>query len=192
MPGQPLGPGYPGAPVDTRPEDVERGTWFALIVLPLGIIVWVLVWQLGFIASIISFGIAWGAVRLYRLGARRITSTRGVWRVVVIVAVTVVLALFAGFAWDVLSYYEQNGIGWTSAITMSGFWRDTFAWMFDSQNVPHLLIAIAFAVLGCFTTLRSLVRSARAAQATAAQASTGPDFPPMEQLPPQPPQSPQP
>ncbi len=159
------------APIEAAPqEDIRRGTLFTLIVIPVGIALWLLLWNVGIVASIVSFLIAWGAGTLYRFGARRITSTAGVWRVVVIVVVTVVAALIAGYAWDILGVYRsQGGIEFSDAIVMPEFWQDTFHWMFDGSNAFQLIISIAFAALGCFRTLRGLIRTARAAEAQAAQ-----------------------
>ena len=50
-------------------ENVQRGVIFALIVLPLGIVAWDILWSVGFVASIVAFGVAWAAVRLYRIGS---------------------------------------------------------------------------------------------------------------------------
>ncbi len=157
-------------PADAPREDVNRGTAFALIVIPVGIVVWLVLWNFGFIASIVSWGVAWAAGYLYHVGARRITSTAGVPRIIAIVIVTIVVSLIAGFAWDVLKGYEQQGgIEWSAAIAMPQFWSDTFAWMFNSSNALQLIAAVAFAALGCFSTLRGIARTAKTAEAQAAQ-----------------------
>ena len=50
-------------------ENVGRGVLFSLLAIPVGVAAAVLIWQLGFIASITSFAIAAGAAWLYTRGA---------------------------------------------------------------------------------------------------------------------------
>ncbi len=141
---------------------VTRGLLFSLVVIPLGIIAWLILWNFGFIASVVAWGIAFLASWLYRRGAGRIGRTG----VIVVVAVTVgtlLLALVAGFAWDVAVAVEQEfGVPWTTAIGMPEFWQDTFGWMFDPSNLLTLILALGFGFLGCFWTLRQLSRSTKA------------------------------
>ncbi|MES1169149.1 MAG: hypothetical protein ABUL47_00505, partial [Leifsonia sp.] len=56
-------------PMSLPSENLQRGVIFALIALPAGVIAWDLLWSFGFIASIVSFGIAYLAARLYRFGS---------------------------------------------------------------------------------------------------------------------------
>jgi len=182
---------------------VTRGLLFSLVVVPLGIIAWLILWNFGFIASIVAWGIAFLAIWLYRRGAGRIGRT-GVIVVVAVTVVTLLLALIAGFAWDVAVAVEQEfGVSWTTAIGMPEFWQDTFSWMFHPSNLLTLILAIGFGFLGSFWTLRQLSRatspSAPGLAAGAAEAapdklstdelstdglSTGQDGPDQEQLPP--------
>lgn len=141
---------------------MTRGLLFSLIVIPLGIIAWLILWNVGFIASIVAWGIAFLASWLYRRGAGRIGRT-GVMIVVAVTIVTLLLALVAGFAWDVAVAVEQEfGVPWTTAIGMPEFWQDTFSWMFDPSNLLTLILALAFGFLGCFWTLRQLSRATNA------------------------------
>jgi hypothetical protein len=141
-----------------------RGLLFSLIVIPLGIVAWLILWNLGFIASIVAWGIAFLASWLYRRGARRI-GRDGVIVVVAVTVVTLALALVAGFAWDVAAEIQrQYGVPWTVALGVPEFWQDTFGWMFDPANLPTLILAALFGFLGCFWTLRHLIRTARAGE----------------------------
>jgi len=171
-------------------ENVPRGLLLSLVTIPAGIAAWLILWNFGFIASIVAWGIAFLASWLYRVGAGRVTRA-GVVVIAGVTVVTLVLALFAGFAWDVgAELQSQYGIAWSRAIGMPAFWRESLAWMFDSSNAMTLVLAALFAFLGCFWTLRRLVRGSRAAvpapagplAATPAE-QIGPD---QEQLPPAP------
>ena len=50
-------------------EQVGRGIALALIALPLGVVVWVLLWSIGFVSSIVALGVALAALSLYRRGS---------------------------------------------------------------------------------------------------------------------------
>jgi len=39
-------------------ENVPRGTLLTLLIIPAGILAWVLLWQFGLVASIVAFGVA--------------------------------------------------------------------------------------------------------------------------------------
>lgn len=148
-------------PHPAEPEAVRRGLLFSLAVIPLGIIAWLILWNFGFIASVVAWGIAFLASWLYRRGAGHIGRT-GVIVVVTVTVVTLLLALVAGFAWDVAVAVEQEfGVSWTTAIAMPEFWQDTFGWMFHPSNLVTLILALAFGFLGCFWTLRQLGRATK-------------------------------
>src|SRR3954466_11455210 len=82
-------------------EDVNRGTVVALLALPIGVIVWVLIWTLGIIASIVTLGVAYAAMFLYRLGSGGAMGRGGAVRVTLITLVTLAVAIFAGLVADV-------------------------------------------------------------------------------------------
>jgi hypothetical protein len=162
------------APIALGAENVIRGTLFALIVVPVGIAVWVIVWNIGIIASIISFGVAWGAVQLYRLGSGGAVSRVGAIIVSVITLVTVGLAIFAGIVSEAaIALGEGAGTGPVDALMSRQFWpffTDVLSQPdVQAQLLPSVLIAIGFGVLGCFSTLRTVLRATsanRTAQAT--------------------------
>lgn len=46
-------------PAEVQPvENGDRGTLVALLALPAGVIVWVLIWSIGFIVSAVTYGVA--------------------------------------------------------------------------------------------------------------------------------------
>src|SRR3954449_9323889 len=89
-------------------ENLQRGVIFALIALPAGVIVWDILWGFGFVASIVAFGVAYLAVRLYRFGSGRAGSRHGGLAVAIITIGTLVIAFISGFAVDVVGLYSQQ------------------------------------------------------------------------------------
>lgn len=165
------------APAPTA-DNIVRGLLLALVVIPVGVIVWVLLWQAGFIASIVSFGVAYGATYLYRLGSggtRIVTSA--VWGIVAIVVVTLVLSLLGGIAYELV---HEAGAGW-AVLTEPGFWDvfgrvivDPHVW---SQLGTTVALAVVFTALGCFRTILRLVRESKIAahlEAQQTQTQSGP------------------
>ncbi len=76
---------------------MPRGTLLALLIIPAGIIAWVVLWQFGLIASIVALGIAIGALWLYRIGSGGRISRTGAIRVTIITVVTLLLAFLGGW-----------------------------------------------------------------------------------------------
>jgi hypothetical protein len=154
----------------TPSENVPRGTLLALLIIPAGIIVWVIIWGLGFIASIVALGIAIGALWLYRLGSGGRISRAGAVRVTVITVVALLLAFWAGLVSDVLPLYAgQRNIDYVTALTSGEFWslfNHAVANNFGDVAV-QFVIALAFGALGCFSVLRTAFVQTRAADAAA-------------------------
>ncbi|CAN5283072.1 hypothetical protein BH11ACT3_BH11ACT3_18580 [soil metagenome] len=157
------------SPESTTPsvptENVPRGTIFALAIIPAGIIVWVILWRVGFIASIVSFGVALGAMWLYRFGSGGRVSRTGAIRVTIIVIATILLAFVAGIVSDNPRGYGiafQNGTFASLVLRAIGF------------NFVSFLLALLFGALGCFGVLRQAFQQTRAANPdAAAQAAFG-------------------
>jgi hypothetical protein len=158
--------------VTPPPENVPRGTLFALVVLPLGIVAWVILWSWGFIASIVAFGVAYGVARLYTIGSGGRISRGGAIRVAVITIVTLALAIFAGLVWDViLQYMQVTQSNFVDAFFSPVFWR-AFNTVYTqpgaiSSILPSLLISVGFAVLGCYRVIRNAFRATSAVPAAA-------------------------
>jgi hypothetical protein len=170
MPQQPASPQPILTGQDAPPENVQRGVALALIVLPAGILLWDVLWSFGFIASIVAFGIAWGAMRLYRIGSNGPFSRTGAIAVLVITVVTLVLAYISGFAVDLMpSYIEVTGRTVADGLVDGDFWAQALSHMGDSRTIPSLVLAIAFGALGCARILVAAFRSTRPASAAPAQ-----------------------
>ena len=161
-------PALPLPPV--RPESLEsavRGTVFALAVVPVGVGLWLIMWKLGWMGSIVAFVTAAGAARLYLAGSLAgrggSLSRRGAWVVAAVTLATVLLS-FLGSIWlDLAEYLDAPPL---ALLFEPGAW-DLLA--YNLGNNPELveglwgefLMALLFSALGCFFTLRQLFARSR-------------------------------
>lgn len=175
---------------EARPiENVARGTIFALVAIPVGVALWVIIWSFGFIASIVGFAVAWLAVTLYRFGAGGVISRTGAVRVIAVTVITMLLAIFGGLVSDVaIGLGEAWQLSPVSVIFEPGFW-DFFSLYINDFEVqksllPSVGIGLLFAAIGCFGTLRRAlhVSGPGAAAATPAAVPMQPlfDTPPAQ------------
>jgi len=168
MPQQPAGPPLSGP--DAPPENVQRGVAFALLALPAGIVAWDLLWSFGVIASIVAFGVAWAALRLYRFGSGGPFSRTGAIAVIAVTVGTLVLAYISGFAVGLIpSYLEVTGRTVADALVDGRFWEQVFANIADPRRTLQLVLALVFAALGCARILVAAFRGTAPAAPTAPQ-----------------------
>lgn len=152
-------------------ESTVRGTVFALAVIPVGVGLWLVLWNLGWMASIVAFVTAAGAARLYLAGSAPgggwagggTMTRRGAW-VVVAVTVATVLLSFLGSMWlDLAGYLDASPL----ALLFEPEAWDLLGYNLTSN--PELveglwgefLMALLFSALGCFFTLRQLFTQSR-------------------------------
>jgi hypothetical protein len=166
-------------PMSLPSENLQRGVIFALIALPAGVIAWDLLWSFGFIASIVSFGIAYLAARLYRFGSGGRISRTGAIAVAAITIGTLVIALISGFAVQIVGLYSQQfGTSITESLLAPRFWSIVFTSMTSGQALISVLLAVVFAAQGCFGILSTAFRQTRAQPSMdAAAASADPSAP---------------
>src|SRR3954451_23687257 len=88
-------------------ENVPRGPIFPLLITPAGVIVWTVIWAIGFIASIVALGVAIGALALYRLGSGGRISRTGAIRVTVITIITLLLSFVVGIVSDAPAAFSR-------------------------------------------------------------------------------------
>ena len=152
-----------GLYAQARPvEIVSRGILFSLAAVPLGMAVAVLIWELGFVASISSFVIAGAAAALYTKGATR-TPNRGLVPLVLVVLGGVALSFFAVVAADLVDFYntpQGQSLGYPSVVDFvsANLFTGNVLSGYGSQAVMFVL----FAALGVFCTVRRLVRARQA------------------------------
>ena len=141
-----------------------RGAVYALAAVPVGIAAWLVLWNMGWMASIVAFIAAALAARLYVTGAGGIISRRGAWVVVAITAVTVLLSFWGGMLVDAAKY-----LGGGSPLLMladAQTW-DLLLFNLSTNREPvdgyggDFLVALLFSGLGCFFTLRRLFAQTR-------------------------------
>ena len=169
------------SPSSLPSENFQRGLIFALVVLPVGIVAWDILWSVGFVVSIVAFGVAWAAVRLYRIGSGgRITRT-GAIAVTAITIATLVLAYVSGFVVDAL---VKLGASVTEALAYPPFWGYVGQAMTAPSALVSLLLAAVFGALGCVSVLRGAFRLSRAPQDVAAPGAVvpGPCSPPVQPI----------
>jgi hypothetical protein len=144
-------------------ERIARGTLLALVVVPLGIAAWVILWRVNFGASLVGLAIAWGAVALYRLGSGGAISRPGAIRVSIVAIGSTLLAALAGLVSDVLPIYSRGVSGnWFQALFTADFWT-AFQRSQDrpgglADEFPWIVLGIGLCVLGCFVLLRRSFR----------------------------------
>lgn len=174
----PSAPPVAPAPV-APPANVGRGALLALATIPLGVALWVVLWGFGFIASIVAALVAFLAVRLYVLGAGRLTRT-GAFVVLAVTVVTLALAFVGGIAWDAATAVSEEGdLSAWGALTAPGFW----SWF--AEILPEVLPdygtdiawAAGFGALGSFTTLRSAFAQPQEPAPAPVDEPTTPDAP---------------
>jgi hypothetical protein len=156
------------SPSSLPSENFQRGLIFALVVLPLGILAWDILWSVGFVASIVAFGVAWAAVRLYRIGSGGRITRGGAIAVTTITIVTLVLAYVSGFVVDVVQALGKQGASATEALTYPPFWGYVGQAMTAPSSLVSLLLAAVFGALGCVSVLRGAFRLSRVPQDVAA------------------------
>ena len=152
------------SPSSLPSENFPRGLIFALVVVPLGIVAWDILWSVGFVASIVAFGVAWAAVRLYRIGSGGRITRNGAIAVTAITIVTLVLAYVSGFVVEVVQQLVKQGASVTEALAYPPFWGYVGQAMTSSGALVSLLLAAVFGALGCVSVLRGAFRLSRAPQ----------------------------
>ena len=109
--------------VPTPVENVGKGTAFALLAIPAGVAVWLVLWKFGFIASIVGFGVVWAAVQLYVRGSGGVISRVGAVAILGVVVVTLLLSFLSGMVYDAASQIgDLSGLSTWEAFTHDGFW----------------------------------------------------------------------
>ena len=138
----------------------------ALLAIPAGVIVWVIIWTIGFIASIVSFGVAILAMFLYKLGSGGQMGRAGAIRVTIITIVTVGVSIFAGLIVDVaVGIASVTSGGPIEALSNPVFWdvfKEYTTGPESSSLGFSLALSVGFGILGCFSILRGAFKTTAA------------------------------
>jgi hypothetical protein len=161
-------PAPAATPAVLPPENRLRGTLLALLIIPAGIIVWVLVAAIGFISGWVGIGIAVGALALYRFGSGGRISYNGAIRVSVIVLFTIVASYISGVVAGNPSYFSR-------ALQSGKFFEGLSATMSrgGGDTVINVLLVAVFAVLGVVLVFRTAATQAKADQVAGAAPTVG-------------------
>ncbi|GAA5027843.1 hypothetical protein ACFQRL_05845 [Microbacterium fluvii] len=140
-------------------ENVARGALFALAALPLGVALWCVIWQLGFISALVAFAVVAGGAWLYRRGSGGRVGGAGIAVIVAVAAVTLVLAFLGGLVFDVAS---ALGYPMPASLTDELFWGDYWYNITDNPQLWEemtmtIVMTIGFAILGAFGVVRQLL-----------------------------------
>ena len=139
-------------------EDVIKGGLFALLAIPLGVILLVLLSSIGFVASIVGFVVAFSAVWLYRKGSGGFISRTGAWVVTLIVLASLLIGI-----WASLVVGAAGGITHLSTIGDPRFWplfNQAFGEIVSDQ-ILFIVLILAFGALGSFRILGRAFATAR-------------------------------
>lgn len=145
-------------------ENAMRGLLYSLAVVPVGVLAWVLLWQLGFITSLVAYLVVMAVAFLYRKGSGGRVGTAGFGVIVVITLLTLVIGFFGGIAADVAKFLSMPLL---QALGNPDFWDTYFLNLFDNPQMwsgygMSILFALVFAALGTFRVFRSMSREVRA------------------------------
>jgi hypothetical protein len=136
-------------------EMIARGLVFSLAAVLGGIALTVVIWRLGFIASITSFALAAGAVFLYVRGAGSVPR-KGLAPLVLLILAGVVASFFAVIASDAWDAYDKFVVPGTQ--TRWDFLTDNvFRGEVISSYGKDMAMFGVFAVLGIFSIMRRLM-----------------------------------
>lgn len=150
----------PAEVTPARTERVALGLLAALAAVVVGIVLTVLLWRAGYIASITSLVIAIGATWLYTRAAGS-NPRRGLIPLIALILLGVVISFFAVVASDLIEAYDDAvASGLVPTVGKSEFVRRGLT---DSEVLSEygkdMAMFGVFAVLGIFGTLRRLVSS---------------------------------
>lgn len=160
-PAVPFGEAADPAPVR---EQIGRGIFFSLAAVIGGIALTVVVWRLGFVASITSFVLAGGAVFLYDKGAG-MTPRKGLVPLVAVILVGVVASFFAVIASDAWDAYGAFGVPLPES-RLSFIGDNIFRGEVLKEYRKDMAMFALFAGLGIYSTMRRLIASRAASTAT--------------------------
>ena len=145
-----------------------RGLALSLLVVPLGVGAWLLLAQLGWMSTLIPFGVAILACLLFRYGSGGPVSARGGVAVSIVVVGTVILGVIVGHtAAAVRSYSGSDGS--VAVLADPGFWRLFGDGFLTSRSMREALfwnigIGLLFGAIGTIPTLARHLTQLRVGQ----------------------------
>ena len=145
-----------GAPAPVVTEKVGAGLAASLGAVLGGCVLAVVLWRLGFIASLSSFLIAGGAVFLYSRAAGT-PPRKGLPALIAVIVVGVVISFFCVVASDLWTVYDKLQVGSTGESRVTFIQDNLFRGKVLGTYGSDMFMFVLFAALGIFSTLRRLV-----------------------------------
>lgn len=140
-----------------------QGRLLSLLVIPAGITLWVLLWRAGFMASIVSFGIAYGALWLFQAGAKEAPSRSDAYFLVGVIVVAVIASFLGGMISDGW-YAWHNEFDEAAGFFSGDFWSFMTANLLEpglwSSYTVDILLSLVFAALGAGGLIKDLLSPA--------------------------------
>lgn len=139
-----------------------RGAFLALAGLFAGLVARLVLWPLGFLASVGAFGMAWAIVWLYRKGAS-VVDTRARYIIYWYIAIGLLMTFILMFALDNAENvrYELaqfKGQGLFPILASADFWSYAFE-KTSAQNIAwyliDVLLSVGFSIWGARRALRA-------------------------------------
>jgi hypothetical protein len=142
----------------------RKGALLALGGPIVGIILWVVIWQFGFIASTVAFVMAWLTIWLYKKGAGGVDK-KSLEVIIPYIVIGLVLAFIAVFSLD-SAYYAQGEVDGLKGqdiwqiLTSASFWSFNLTSLLSPYDVGQyavdIIISAAFGVFGTYSTIKSV------------------------------------
>jgi hypothetical protein len=129
-------------------ENIVAGSILALLAIPVGVVLLVLLSSIGVFASIVGFAVSFAALWLYRRASGGIISRIGAWIVTLIVLATLLLGIWASM---VVAF--AGGLGKLSNIGLPGFWDQFGRDLPANINWLFVVLVLVFGILGSFRML---------------------------------------
>jgi hypothetical protein len=184
----------PVSTAPTRTENTVRGALLALLVVPVGIFVYCLIASVGVVASIVSFGVAFGAVWLYQRGAGGFISRAGAWVIAVIIVGTIALSLYVNYVYVVARALAKElpevfGSTWWVALNTPGFWPffNEHIGALVQATVVNIVLSVVLGILGSYRTLVRVFRATSGGRVAPYSARSAVPAPALAAAPPPPP-----
>jgi hypothetical protein len=152
-------PGVPSESEVSPPEEnpierVGRGLGIASVAIVAGIVLTVVIWRLGYVASISSFLLAAGATYAYTWAAGA-APRKGAVPLILFIVLGVIVGFLTMVASDALKAYDELGVLGVSK------WSFVRQMVFNTEVLRSyagdMLFYFGFAALGIFGTLRGLI-----------------------------------
>jgi hypothetical protein len=143
-------------------ERVGRGLLFSLGAIVIGVALTMIIYRLGFIASITSFVLAYAAIWLYTLGAGT-APRKGVWAVLGVIVVGVALSIVSMVVTELLTYLAEEYPAAALADKIDFVMLNLGNADLWGEFTTDILMYVVFAVLGTFGLVRQLGRARKAA-----------------------------